>query len=266
MEAVINKIADYFRDFISGSLFMDPNYYKGLFSKYFTVGGFIIGFIFVLLVYFSSSETQEKTGFFKVLPIIAVLNSCSVLTDFINELFDQGYQYDPVGASFNAPDNIISGFILTLIISSCYRQFGGRAFLFGVATHSALMLLNFAYLDYIEDGVPILHMFARIALIGFTCTIMSHRKYFFTSWIWYFVFHIIIRIIVFFLPMVIENYIGLTPDFHVEYTVSGAVEFFSRFWIDAAFFVAILLISIIFEKGVLRLKPAKKAAAKQPTM
>lgn len=259
MEAFFKEIADYFLNFISQySYFLNGDYYGGLFSKYFSVGGFIIGFIFVLLVYFSSAEEQKKAGFFKVLPIIAVINSCTVLTQFINTTFGQGFHYNGIESMINAPDNIISGFILTLVISSCYRRFGGRAFLFGIATHAAMPMLNFSYLGYMNDGVPILHMIVRVALIGFVCLIMSRRKHFFTSWIWYFGFHMLIRVAVFFLPLLSNSLDGFTI-YTVEYTLNGALEYLSRFTIDALIFAVVLVFAIVFEKGVLTVRPARKA-------
>lgn len=260
MEAFFKGILDYFLNFISQySFFINWDYYGSLFSKYFSVGGFVIGFIFVLLVYFSSAEEQKKAGFFKVLSIIAVINSCTVLTNFINNSFNQGLPYIGIESMINAPDNIISGFILTLVISSCYRRFGGRAFLFGIATHVALPLLNFSYLGYMNDGVPILHTIIRIALIGSICLIMSHRKQFFTSWIWYFGFHMFIRVVVFFLPL-LSNQLDGTTMYTVEYTLKGALEYLSRFTVDAVIFAVILIFAIVFEKGVLTVRPLRKTA------
>lgn len=260
MENFFISIADYFLNFISRySFFINGSYYEGLFSKYFSVGGFIIGFIFVLLIFFSSAEKQEKAGFFKVLPIIAVINSCTVLTDLLNSTFHQGFSYIGLDSMINAPDNIISGFILTLVISSCYRKYGGRAFLFGIATHAALPLLNFSYFEYMNDGVPILHMLMRIILVGFICLIMSHRKYFFTSWIWYFCFHWLIRIAVYFLPILSDRIEGTTM-YTVEYNVIGAIDYLSRFTIDTVIFAVILVFAVVFEKGVLTVKPARGTA------
>ena len=260
MEAFLKGIADYFLNFISQySYFLNGDYYGGLFSKYFSVSGFIIGFIFVLLVYFSSAEEQKKAGFFKVLPIIAVINSCTVLTQFLDATFDQGFRYNGIESMINAPDNIISGFILTLVISSCYRRFGGRAFLFGIATHAAMPMLNFSYIGYMNDGVPILHMIVRVALVGFVCLIMSHRKHFFTSWIWYFGFHMLVRIAVFFLPLLSNRLDGFTI-YTVEYTFNGAIEYLSKFTVYYIIFAVILTFAIVFEKGVLTVKPARKTA------
>lgn len=260
MEVYFKDILDYFLNFISRySFFVNWDYYGGLFSKYFSVGGFIIGFIFVLLVYFSSAEEQKKAGFFKVLPIIAVINSCTVLTDFMNNTFDQGFAYNGIESMINAPDNIISGFILTLVISSCYRRFGGRAFLFGIATHAALPLLNFSYFGYMNDGVPILHMIVRVALVGFICLIMSNRKYFFTSWIWYFGFHMFIRIAVFFLPLLSDS-LDVTTMYTVEYSINGAIQYLSCFSVDVIIFAVILVFAIVFEKGVLPVRSVQRTS------
>lgn len=257
MSAFFNNIIEHFLEYISQySFFINWDYYGSLFSKYFSVVGFILGAIFVLLIFFSCTD---EVGFFKVLTIIAVINSCSILTDFINTTFNQGFSYNHLEAMINASDNIISGFILTLVISSCYKRFGGGAFLFGIVTHAALPLLNFSYIEQMSDGLPIVHMIVRVVLVGFICLIISHRKHFFTSWIWYFGFHILIRIIVFFLPLII-NSLGGSTIYTVEYTLSGATEYLSRFTIDAIFFAVVLVFAIVFEKGVLTVRSAKKAA------
>ena len=260
MSALFDTIIVPFLEYISQySFFISWDYYGSLFSKYFSVVGFILGAIFVLLVYFSSPDEDERmAGFFKVLPIIAVINSCSILTDFINTTFDQGFSYNHLESMINAPDNIISGFILTLVIFSCYKRFGGRAFLFGIATHAALPLLNFSRIEQMSDGLPIVHMIVRIVLVGFICLIISYRKHFFTSWIWYFGFHILIRIVVFFLALLGNNF-GGSIIYTVEYTLDGATEYLSRFTVDAVFFAVVLVFAIVFEKGVLTVRSARKA-------
>lgn len=255
MEAFFKDILVYFLNFISRySFFLNWDYYDNLFSKYFSVGGFVAGFIFVILVYGLGDAEQKKAGFFKVLAIIAVINSCSVLTNFINDSFNQGFFYNETEAMINASDNIISGFILTLVISSCYRQFGGRAFVFGIATHAALPLLNFSCLESINNKIPIWHMIVRVVLIGFVCLIMSYRKYFFTSWIWYFGFHMLVRVIVLSLPLRINSLDGMAR----YYTIRGILKGFSYFTIDILIFIVILAIAIIFEKGVLTVRTTQE--------
>ena len=66
MEAFWKGILDYFINFISRySYFINWDYYSRLFSKYFSVSGFIIGFVFVLIVYFSSAEEQKRPVFLR---------------------------------------------------------------------------------------------------------------------------------------------------------------------------------------------------------
>ena len=253
MEELLENIAGYFSTFSSQySMFWNPDYYKGLFEKYFSVLGFIVGFIFVLLVYFSNAEEQRKAGTLRVLIIIAVINSCGIVVKFINNSFNQGFGYDESGTMVINSDNIISGFVMTLIISSCYKEFGGRAFLFGVATHMSIPLINYWYLNEIDD-LPILHMIVSTVLIGLACMVMSHMIHFFVSWICYFVFHVLIRVSVLFLPLLIEK-IGGTTEYAVELNKSGIMEYFSHFYFDAVVFVVILVFAIIFEKFVLTAK------------
>lgn len=250
MEGFLKEISNYFLSLISQhSYFIDWNYYSGLFSKYFSVAGFIIGLIFVLIIFGSSAEGQEKAGFLKVVPIIAVINSCVVLSDFLNTIFKQEVIYTGVESTFNAPDNIISGFILTLVISSCYREYGKQAFWFGVATHAALPFLNFSYIE-LMDGATIILMIVRVILAGVLCLILSHREYFYTSWIWYFGFHMFLRGIKFLIPLM-GNLINGQADYASQYTFAATIQYFSQFSMDVIIFVIVLVFGIVFEKGVL---------------
>lgn len=257
MDVFFKNILDYLLNYVSRySYFINGDYYGSLFTKYFSFSGFIIGFIFVLIVYFSSAEKQNKAGFFKVLPIIAVINSCVVLSYILDTTFNQSFNYSGIELMFNAPDNIISGFILTLVLCSCYRKFGRQAFLFGIATHGALLFLNFAYIENMGE-IVIVKIIIRIVLAGFLCLIISYRKYFYTSWIWYFSFHIFLRLTIFFMPL-LRNYISDVPLFDATYTLGSILEYLSHFIMDAIIFVIILAFAIVFEKGVLTVEPIKK--------
>lgn len=128
-----------------------------------------------------------------------------------------------------------------------------------LATHAALPLLNFSYFGYVNDGVPILHMIVRVVLVGFICLIMSYRKYFFTSWIWYFGFHMFIRMAVFFLPLLSDSLDG-TTIYTVEYSINGAIQYLSCFSVDAIIFAVILVFAIVFEKGVLPVRSAQRTS------
>ena len=61
MEIFFERIVEYFTNFIAEhSFFISGNYYGGLFSKYFSFIGFIVGFVFVILVYFSNTDEDKK--------------------------------------------------------------------------------------------------------------------------------------------------------------------------------------------------------------
>lgn len=258
MELFLENLFNKFLAFISQySFFIDGDYYSGLFEKYFSAVGFIVGFIFVLLVFFSSAEEQNKAGFFKVLPIIAVINSCTVISTYAERLFGQGYRFIGFDSIFNATDNIISGFILTLVISSCYRGFWGRAFLFGISTYIALPMLNYLYFEEINDIMPIIYIAIRVLLIGFICSIISCRKKFSTGWIIYFIFHVFTKIGTYFLPLVCEQ-LDIATSYKFEYSINGAFDYLSLFVMDLIVFLIVLVFAVFFEKSVLKNRKKKR--------
>ena len=260
METFINKIVDYLKNFVSQySFFIDVNYYSALFSKYFSVTGFIVGFVFVLLVYFSNPDKYKKVGFFKTLAIIALINSCSVLVAYLDDIFHIDSYYNGIESLLNAPDNIISGSILTLVIVSCYKVYSGRVFLFGMATHAALPMLNFTYFGELS-AQEIFLLLLRVILAGFLCLIISHRRYFYTSWIWYFGFHMLLRIITFLMPLTPALIYRHTVATSAEYSFPYILEYFSRFSLDYAIFLVVLIFSIVFEKAVIPIKEVKATA------
>lgn len=52
---------------------------------------------------------------------------------------------------------------------------------------------------------------------------------------------------VFFLPLLSESLAGTTM-YTVEYSINGAIQYLSRFSVDAIIFAVILVFAIIFEK------------------
>lgn len=253
LRSIINYIQNYFLQY---SYFISSNYYSNLFLKYFSVEGFIIGFVFVLLLYFASAEEQNKAGFFKVLSFVAVVNSCTILFEFLNATIGNfGYLYVP--GLLGMTDNIISGFLLTLVVVSCYKGFSGQAFLLGIVTFAALPLINFSNVEY-YGWVAIVQMLIRIVLAGIICLIISYRKYFYTSWIWYFVFHILLRTVIFFTPM----FLNLTQNRVLDtsgYTIGTALKYYASFKIDYIVFAVILIFAIIFEKAIIPVEMKKSA-------
>lgn len=259
MLEILLRVKDYILSFVSRySYFISGSYYSSLFSKYFSVAGFIVGFCFVLLVYFSSAETQKKAGFFKVLPIIAVINSCNMLISFFSGgTIELGYT-NGIESLFNAPDNIVSGFITTLVIVSCYKEYHGRAFLLGIAIFSAVPMLYFAYFPYLSTET-IVFIVVRAVFAGFLCLIVSYRKCFYTSWIWYFGFHVLIRVGRFFTPTLAALVIGNHYD-ATQISLSVFISYCSGFKMDLIVFALILLFGIVFERAVVRPKMIKATA------
>lgn len=253
-ESIINYLQNYVMQY---SYFISGDYYSGLFSKYFSSKGFIVGFIFVLLVYFSSTEEQSKTGFFKVLPFIAVINSCMIIFSFLDSVIGSiDYKYTP--GLLGITDNIISGFILTLVVISCYKGFDGQAFLLGVVTFAALPMIKFSYVKY-YGSEALVQMAIRIVAAGLLCTIISHRKYFCTSWIWYFGFHILMRTVTFLTPMFLRLIHNRAIDAS-GYSIATVFNYYASFKTDYIVFITILVFAIIFEMAVLTVETEKSTA------
>jgi hypothetical protein len=253
IQGLLYRIRDLLLEYLSRyTFFIRGDYYAGLFHKYFSLLGFFVGIALVLLLYFSSADDLERTkGFFLVLPIVAVINSCSVLVPFLSNLLhiwnDMSIYYPP----FTAADNIISGFILTLVVISCYKLNQLGAFLLGVTVFAVEPLLYFSNIEAMRsmDGSLLIFLLIRIVLAGFVCLIISCRKQFFTGWIWYMVFHMLLRAGTHFI------YIVRYHSGSVNATVLKEFLFSLRYYVlDYLIFFFILAFAIVFERAVLRAK------------
>lgn len=232
------------------SFFLDGSYYGGSFKKYFSGVGFFVGAAFVLLIYFAAANRNGIKTFLKTLVFVAVINCCyglSALLHYGRLLPNSAYGVDFI---LNASNNIISGFILTLTVFYCYRNYHGAAFLFGLITFAAIPLLNYSVFD--GNETLILYCLQQAVLAGFLCLIMSYRRYFYTSWIWFFGFFLL------------ENFVGLVFDVLVfgsinQLTFRNIYLNFFELIPDVIVFAVILVFSIVFEKHVLETKPKKTA-------
>lgn len=249
MKLNLNSIQNYLWDYAyQFSYFGSGDYYSGLLKKYFSVEGFIIGFIFVLLIYFTSSKSKKEEGFFEVLMLIAVINSSYVLIDFIYDVFSPEHRF-LTQTIFDSPDNLISGFILTLVLLSNYRRLGKGAFMFGIVTYASLTLLNFSEIGRIDDNLFLQFLTFRIVLIGFISVFICYRRSFFTGWICYFCFHFISRAAWFFIP-ILQTETDLSNVYNYVLN-SNIMEFIPHFTVDAVIFAVVLGFAIVFEKAVL---------------
>lgn len=243
---------------------LDLEYYTGLWDKYFTMEGFITGLIFVALVFFAC-ESGEKASFFKIIAFIAVINSCSVVTDYIYRLTNRyGAPLFLPLMSFVKADNVLSGFLLTLTVVSCFHGSGGRAFLFGVATFAALPLMN--YSTVIADSyridraaiyfISLMNIVVLVLIMGILCAVMSGQTYFYVSWLWYGGCSILLKAAVCLL-LTAFNGRGLElPGLDV------LGKFLLQFTPEYILFVVVLGFAILFERLVIKKPGPKKAAAK----
>lgn len=256
-DSVIRFFSDYLLNFKrEHSFFLDWDYYKDLYYQA-QKGTVVTGFLLVLFILFSCDIENRKTGFFKVLAITAVINSCRLLAEYIYNYFGaEAFLYYDLEAFIGGVGNIISGFIMTLVISSCYKRSGRRAFFFGLTVYTMLPFLNIIEIYQIveNNGLLLSYLAVLISAVGILSIIMSYRKYFFTSWIWYFVFHISMRFFSLKLidmpreaPYKAGDFFRLFPDFMPSLMIDGVI------------FLLILLFAVIFEKGVLSLKKAETA-------
>lgn len=233
---------------------LDFDYYTGLWDKYFTIEGFITGLIFVAMVFFAC-DSGEKANFFKMVSFIAVINSCSAVTYYIYRLVNGyivGYSSYMWGLrDFMRADNVLSGFLLTLTVVSCFHGSGGRAFLFGTATFAALPLMNYSdVIDYL-GWIEIVFLLTQILIMGILCAIMSSRTYFYVSWLWCGGCSILLRVA----TLLVLAGRNLDLDTLGEHL-------FWRVIPEYIAFVVILGFAILFERLVIQKKtPGKKKAA-----
>lgn len=254
LQGLLEQLEALARNYLLGhTYFITGEYYERLFTTYFSVTGFLVGLAFLAIVFFATGkEGDKRTGFFKVVPFVAVINSCGILMDFLNGVFHQSVTYSRYQLLFPAPDNIISGFLLTLVICSCYRGTPGYAFLFGLATHGALSFLNYMVLPHM-GRLSLILLGMRVLLAAVVCAVISGRKYFYTGWIWYFGFHMFLRVAVYLVPLAQMMVYG-TPLKELPYTVEGVLGYLSQFAMDGVIFLAVLGFAIVFEKAVLTVK------------
>lgn len=255
MEIFFERITEYFTNFITEhSFFINGDYYGGLFSKYFSIIGFIVGFVFVLLVFFSNTDDDRQIlGTIKILLIVSLINTCYTMLSFFNVgvINERPYFYYGFSCILSVADMLLAGFILTLVVKSCYSFNHGKAFLLGITTFAATPMLNFSFLGQLPPEI-ITFIVARILIAGFLCLIISYRKYFYTSWIWCFGFHMFTRLSMLVMDMII-NKNGINDVF------ATTMEYLGKFLGDYVIFAIILTFAIVFEKAIIPMKTSKNA-------
>lgn len=233
----------YIRNYIYGyHFFIDESYYSGLWNRYFTAAGFFLGAIAVVLIYLSGAGKNKKSGFFRSLAIIALLNSLGAVYDVIsrNLIVQQNYNYN--SNVFELAANPIAGIILVLVIYSCYRGYIGNAFCFGLITYAVSLLMFNVFVNSDSAGFLIF----RALTLGFACMLMTKPKYFYNSFIIYIVYYLIFKWIQIFIVQGIFASQTITVEI-VLTTLRLLVP-------DLLIFMVILVVSIIYERAVLTVK------------
>lgn len=108
-------------------------YYENLFTQYFSVGGFVLGLIFVGIIFLAAHEDQKGSDFIKIVGSVAVINSCRAVMTPLYTAFGVGTVNSLALQAFCPAYNIISGFLATLVVSSYYREHGVRALILPTA-------------------------------------------------------------------------------------------------------------------------------------
>ena len=95
-----------------------------------------------------------------------------------------------------------------------------------------------------------LFIVCRSLVAGLLCLLISFRRYFYTSWIWYFGFHMLTRVTVLIMDMTINK----TGTDNVIKTV---FDYLGKFVGDYIFFAIVLAFAIVFEKAIIPMKITK---------
>lgn len=255
-------------NFVSGFGYLfREEYYSNLFEQYFSVWGFIIGLILVLIIYNANPDSSDHPvkGFIRVLALVAVINSCyrvaMMLCDMTGTRYflagTSVYFGDDLVAQFLAPDNIISGLLLTMTASNDLRRKPKCAVMLGLACYAVLPMLRYTIFQItysmgfgeMEEMMSI-YLILRAVVTMILCWIMCYRKHFFTAWIWYFVVHMAMRLVWFYL---VDEVMG-------QSMYGSLTDYLSGLTVDYGVFLLALLVGIFFEKGVLTGKKKRASA------
>ena len=113
-------------------------------------------------------------------------------------------------------------------------------------------MLNFTFFGQIPPEIMIF-IVVRALLAGLLCLVISFRRYFYTSWIWYFGFHMFTRISMLVMDIVI-NKTGINN------IIGTTIDYLSKFIGDYILFAIILAFAIVFEKAIIPIKSSNATA------
>ena len=240
-QTALNNILNYISRY---SFFANGNYYSSLWNKYFTVAGFFLGGTAVVFIYLAGAGENKKSGFFRSLAIIALLNSMGAIYNMLcgNPVFQQGAAS---GISvYEMAANPISGVILALVIFSCYKGNIGNAFCFGMITYGVTLLMFNVFISV--SPALIIFFVLRAIILGLVCMLLTRPKYFYSSLIVFISYYLISKIAQIFLVSAIFEGRVFSTELVFD-TLNILVP-------DLIIFGVVLVVSIIYERAVLTVK------------
>lgn len=223
-------------------------YYEKLFQTYFSFGGFVIGLGFVFLVYLAGVGDDRKIGFIKTIAVVALINSCSVLWKIVESTVSHQNVPSAVLSDFLATENVISGLVMTVVITSCYWNEHGAAFCFGLVTYG-INLFMFPVFQLRLSVYDILYFVVRAVVAALLCLIISDRYHFYTGYIWYAAYYLVSKAAYVF----VTKYVDAR---HYAFSFKQAMGYASAYKPDLIFTGAVLLIAVLYENVVLNVSSA----------
>lgn len=166
-------------------------------AQYFSLGGFLLGLVFLLLLFCANTrkEARPLRGTMGVLLAVAMVNSCGQLWELVTRANPGAALYPPQLALFFQTENLICGGVLTLVLHTTYRGSKWAGATFALVTRLALVLLNWRELDSLsriwQEGSLIWTILGQGIVLYFLGAIISGRTYFTTGWLWYTGYHLL---------------------------------------------------------------------------
>ena len=242
-------IVEFFREYIMQySIFADGSYYSQLWSRYYNVVGFFLGAALVILIYFAGAGENKKSGFFRSLAIIALLNSLAGIYGTVASALGSGQMAESYYYLFDLAANPIAGTILALVVYSCYKGHLPQVFCFGLATYGVTLLMFNVFVNA-RSAELALFLVARAAILGLICMWMTKLKNFYTSFIVFTSFFLISKFIgQFVIHIAFIDEIGRV--FSQEFVFDALRTLIP----DGIILGVVLTISIVYEKAVLTVK------------
>ncbi|MBR2177346.1 MAG: hypothetical protein IJ861_10450 [Clostridia bacterium] len=243
------SFTEYFSNF---SKFISGEYYQNLFSHYFSVTGYIGGAILLAIIYYVSTIDDRFRDIFKVIAALAVIQSGASLNVLICQLLGSRYTTYSLLYYMSQPNNIISGFILLMIVFSWMKYWNLYPFAMGGLVYLVSLLMNSnAYVS--NWGFYILISLFDGVMVGLICMFAANREHFYSGWLLYFIYHIFSRLFTPFMYYWLvegkDKLYGGADKLLTEF-LQSVLQNYQMFTFEIIFFAVIFLYSFIFKRKI----------------